>query len=410
MKKIIIAAYICILLCLVSCVTHDKIVYNTPSPEENLIARHISDGDILSLMNDYSLYPDFREPIWDCLANDVPYDSFSYSKLTDLVKQCTNENLKDLFESEVIKREEKVLSDLSKMSFDSVSAYYQSHQDEHVFIRPVLCESFLPVLDSLQYVDIRYLYKTFQPTDIGDSIAPYYQELRNIMLPEIKKGVSEYVLFEKELKDFYMEKIYDELSAYQESVLEKIVEGLLEKDLPSGKKNVDKLYESLVSKHLSSSFVNNLVTENLKELSDCINQGRHDYIEEISDHPVPDNWSITSNYPSDYSINTEMSLSELYSISEIQNETDFLGWILTAASFIPGGWGIAASAADIIHGYLNAEDTGNKTTTHLTSFITEFSKQLNSEVNRMVNSKEKSYNSKYKKSVENFKKTIYENY
>lgn len=409
-RKIIIEACVCFFLCLVSCGTQEKIVYNPPSPEEDLIARHISDGDIQSLMNDYNLYPDFREPIWDCLANDVPYDLFSYSKLTDLEKQCTNENLKELFESEVIRREENVLSELSNVSLESVSAYYQSHQDEHVFIRPVLCEAFLPVLDSLQYVDIRYLYKTFQPTDIGDSIAPYYLELRNIMLPEIKKGVSEYVSFENELKDFYMEKIFEELASYQESVLEKIVDGLLEKDLPSSRNDVDKTFESIVSKHLSSSFVNDLITKNLKELSDCINQGRQDYIEEISDHPVTDNWSITSGYFSADSINTEISLRELYSISEIQNKHDFLGWILTAASFIPGGWGLVASAADIVHGYFNAKDTGNQTATHLKSFITDFSRQLNSEVNRMVNSGEKSYNSKHKKSVENFKKAIYENY
>ena len=405
-----------IMMLVASCKSKDELVYNyyPPTREENIIDEHLSKNNIEALIKDCIKFQDYSTPIANYLLYEIDYTNVDYSLLVhyqDLAKQ--DSVLYNGYESLIIQKEEKILDYISNLDIDGVADYYKKNPSERSFLRPVLCEAYLTIIDTLQYVDIKKLYKSFSKTDIGDSIAPYYIEMREAIKPVITNSYESYCATEKEIKEYYEEKAKEELDLFISSRMESFIEALFDKDLPRKQEKINEMFTSSFYHGFPTSSLIDIVNNNITELTSVLNAGRIDFIESISEE-VGDKSRFTIPHEVNYIKNNfpkTMNISDLYKISEIQNRTDWFGLVLGAASFLTGGWaGLALSALDIHHGVKDVKGKAAEVLPYIQSFVTNVQTYLEDMSSYYVTEGFSLYDRKSRQSSNNFKEVIYEIY
>lgn len=405
-----------ILSTFVSCKTKDELAYQyqPPTKEEEIIEEHLIDNNIEALIDDCIRYPNYNNQIANYLLYDIDYSDADYSLLLQYQHHAKHDSiLKSGYEILVSKKEEQILSNISEMSLSEVANYYKNHTSEQIFLRPILCNAFTKIIDTLQYTEIKTIYNTFSTTDIGDSLAPHYIEAREIIRTKITKSISDYGEIEKNLKDYYLEKTKEELNLYIANSIEPFIEDLFGKDLPRKKEKVENRFNTSFDKNFSKYQMANIVNSNIKELVSIINAGRSSFIEGLSEttvestlYYIPD---IDNYIKTDYT--KRENLAELYTISEIQNRVDWKGLVLGAASLFTGGWaGLALTVLDIHHGVKNVKGKAAEALPYIRSFISKTQDYLEDMSNYYITNGYYTYDSKNSTATKSFKKIAYEIY
>ena len=412
----LVVGLIIITMLLVSCRSKDELVYSyrPPTIEEEIIDEHLSKNDIEALIEDCVKFQDYSTPIANYLLYDIDYTNADYSLLLHYQDLAQHDSVLYYgYESLIIQKEEKILDSISKLDNDEIADYYKTNPSEQSFLRPVLCDAFLTIIDTLQYVDIKTLYNSFEKTDIGDSIAPYYIEMREAIKPVITNNYEAYCATEKEIKEYYKEKAQEELDLYVSSHIEAFIEALFDKDLPRKQEKINEKFKSSFYHSFSTNSMMNIVNTNITELTSVLNAGRIDFIESLSEEVV-DNTSFTIPYEVNYLKNDfqkVMNISDLYKISEIQHRIDWFGLVLGAASFFTGGWaGLALSVLDIHHGVKDVKGKAAEVLPYIQSFVTKAQAYLEDVSSYYITEGFSQYDRKSSQSSNNFKEVIYEIY
>lgn len=401
---------------LVSCRSKDELVYSyhPPTIEEEIIDEHLSKNDIEALIEDCIKYHDYSTAIANYLLYDIDYTNADYSLLTHYQDLALQDSiLFNGYESLIILKEEKILDHVSKLDIDGIADYYKTNPSEQSFLRPVLCDAFLTIIDTLQYVDIKTLYNSFKNTDIGDSISPYYIEMRETIKPVITNSYEAYCTTEKEIKEYYKEKAKEELDLYVANHIETFIEAIFDKDLPRKQEKINEKFKTSFYHSFSMNSMIEIVNTNITELTSVLNAGRIDFIESLSEEGV-DNTRFTIPYEVSYIKNDfqkVMNISDLYKISEIQHKIDWFGLVLGAASFFTGGWaGLALSVLDIHHGVKDVKGKAAKALPYIQSFVTKTQTYLEDVSSYCITEGFSQYDRKSVQSSNNFKEVIYEIY
>lgn len=401
---------------LVSCRSKDELVYSyhPPTIEEEIIDEHLSRNDIEALIKDCIKFQDYSTPIVNYLLYDIDYANADYSLLIHYQDLAQHDSvLYNGYESLIIQKEEKILNYISNLDIEGIADYYKTNPSEQSFLRPVLCDAFLTIIDTLQYVDIKTLYNTFEKTDIGDSIAPYYLEMREAIRPVITNSYEAYCATEKEIKEYYKEKAEEELGLYVSSHIEAFIEALFDKDLPRKQEKINEKFKSSFYQSFSPNSMIDIVNTNITELNSVLNAGRIDFIESLSEEVV-DKARFTIPNEVNYIKNDFqkiINISDLYKISEIQHRIDWSGLVLGAASLFTGGWaGLALSVLDIHHGVKNVKGKAAEVMPYIQSFVTKAQTYLEDASSYYISEGFSQYDRKSVQSSNNFKEVIYEIY
>jgi len=415
-KFICVIEFFIFLLSAFSCSSYKEIPYQyqPPTREEEIIDEHLSRNDIEALIEDCIKYHDYSTPVVNYLLYDIDYTNADYSLLIHYQNLAQHDSvLYNGYESLIIQKEEKILDYVSKLDIDGIADYYKTNPSEQSFLRPVLCDAFLTIIDTLQYVDIKTLYNSFEKTDIGDSIAPYYIEMREAIKPVITTSYKAYCATEKEIVDYYKEKAEEELDLYVSSHIETFIEALFDKDLPRKQEKINEKFKSSFYNSFSTNSMMDIVNTNITELTSVLNAGRIDFIESLSEEVV-DNARFTIPYEVSYIKNDfpqVMNISDLYKISEIQHRIDWFGLVLGAASFFTGGWaGLALSLLDIHHGVKDVKGKAAEALPYIQSFVTKTQTYLEDVSSYCITEGFSQYDRKSVQSSNNFEEVIYEIY
>lgn len=422
MKKKSISLYIkyivldIFILLLCSCGSNKELAYqyHPPTKEEEIIDEHLVNNNIEALIEDCINYPDYSFNISNYLLYEIDYSDFDYSLLLRYQRLSKHDSiLSSGYESLIAQKEKHILSMISEMTLQDIASYYKNKTLEQSFLRPVLCDAFTRIIDTLQYAEIKTIFKTFSTTDIGDSIAPYYMEARKAIKPKITKSYNEYCTIEKEVRDYYLEKTKEELDYYVANCIEKFIENLFSDDLPRKKEKINGRFNESFEKNFSKKQMSFIVNKNIKEMTSIINSGRYSIMEGLSEKIVDSSWYYV-HYKGSY-INNEYSnsldIADLYKISEIQNRVDWLGITLGTVSLFVGGWaGLALSVLDVYHGVKDVKGKAAEALPYMRSFITKTQKYLEDMSNYYISIGYKTYDSERSKSSNTFKDKIYEVY
>ena len=404
------------LLSAFSCSSNKEIAYQyqPPTREEEIIDEHLSRNDIEALIEDCIKYHDYSTPIVNYLLYDIDYTNADYSLLIHYQDLALQDSiLYNGYESLIILKEEKILDHVSKLDIDGIADYYNTNPSEQSFLRPVLCDAFLTIIDTLQYVDIKALYNSFKNTDIGDSIVPYYIEMREAIKPVITNSYEAYCTTEKEIEEYYKEKTKEELDLYVANHIEAFIEAIFDKDLPRKQEKINEKFKASFYHSFSTNSMIEIVNANITELISILNSGRIDFIESLSEEDV-DNTRFTIPYEVNYIKNDfqkVLNISDLYKISEIQHRTDWLGLVLGAASLFTGGWaGLALSVLDIHHGVKDVKGKAAEVLPYIQSFVTKTLTYLEDVSSYFTAEGFSQYDRKSVQSSNNFEEVIYEIY
>lgn len=415
-KCIFLIELLLYLLAFISCRTDQEFVYQYQplSREEEIIDEHLVNNNIEALIEDCILYPDYYNQISNYLLYDIDYSNTEYSQLLQYQELAKNDSILFCgYEFLIIQKEEHILSVVSEMTLEEISNYYQNNNSEQLFLRPVLCSAFTRIIDTLQYTEIKTIYNIFSPTDIGDSIAPYYTEARAAIKPQITEGYNDYCAIEKEIRDYYEEKTKEELYLFIANNIEAFIEDLFDKDLPRIKEKVEIRYNMSFNKYFSKYQMAHIVNSNIKELVSIINSGRNSFLEELTETTIESTLHYTLK--DDNYIKSEFTKSpdivDLYKISEIQNRVDLKGIVLGAASLFTGGWaGLALSVLDIRHSVKNVKGKAAESMPYIRSFVTKTQDYLEDMSNYYISIGFDSFDSENAATSKSFKEIVYEVY
>ena len=288
-KYIFILTLLVGLLSFVSCKSNKELAYKyqPPTKEEEIIENHLISNNIEALIEDCVIYPDYNCQVANYLLNDIDYSLTNYSQLLHYQQLAQHDSILYAgYEFLVHQKEEQILSAVSEMTLNEIANYYKTNISEQSFLRPVLCNAFIGIIDTLQYTEIRTLYQTFSATDIGDSIAPFYFEIREAIRPQITKSYENYCENEEEVRDYYIEKTKDELDLYIANSMELFIDDIFSKDLPRDNAKVKDAFDVSFNKYFSKTQISSIVNSNIEELVSIINSGRYSFLEELSDETV----------------------------------------------------------------------------------------------------------------------------
>ena len=404
------------LLCLLVLWSCNSIKYLPDHPVseiESSIAQHFTEDNLSALFCDYNNYSEYRHIIEDFFFSDEIINNISYQAWVKMSEtpELYGTKSAELLDSIVCVKEELILSLISDFSIPELASYYNSHKQEQLFLRPVFCDAFVSIADSLQYEDIRMLYDSFKYTDIGDSLRPHYTQAREEIWPQIEIALEEYNLYEESLVEICLDSICNLLNVKLESSIDMMVDMLLDGKMPYEKSEQQSKYQKMLAGCFNEEMVMDVLNNNLRDLNSVICEGRNEFLRYIK----PDLNGLTMTKMGIISSKVEypkyLETRNMSAIYEIQNrKKDGKSILYGAASWFPGVVGWIATAADLIHTNDVEKAKAEEMEPYILNFVEGFIMHLQEMCYRYCEDGVLEFEKLRANGFESFSKYIYENY
>lgn len=401
-----------ITLCLVSCKSKQEIVLQPLPYEIRLINDHYYNDDLDALINDYELYPQYKEYICELIFVDYDFSRMSYDEIfflkeDNVFKPDILEGFKEVLEE----RKYFILGQLNEMSIDSLYAYYMKHPLQRGFIGEYLDSTIIKVMPEMEYPDIKYLANLFDGTQVGEKMRQIQQE-QKAKKTTLLEDLDEFTLRETGSLDILKSEIevYAMRSAFEN--LETFMEKMMKDDFPKDKEEVTKLVNTLIRQTLSVE-VEKYVGSRVKEYVDEVNNVRKTCFISLSDDSVKALKSLNSNMFVDndklviprYRI--RYNPEPLYIISKKQNRRDWIGGALTIISFAPIPF---VDAIDLAYGVGSTIKVQNDIKKQNVNFINDFAESIKKSSREYSEKIANTISEELAKSQDAFKSEVYEIY
>lgn len=337
---------------LISC-SSKRIVIKEPTPEEEKYASHMEEHDIVSLMDDYVNYIDYRENIGRYLFDDSNYEDDNYIQLCNYEEYSRKDSaLSEYFFQLKEDREEKALEYIADAELEDIIKYYRENEDEQGFLKEYIEEPLYEVVDNADYYELREINELCSGTDLGGHVNEVWKQEREIMIKQAKESLNEMFQNEKKLLTYYTDEEYTDIEEYMNEVITDITEECLQ---AIGEGVVDLLIVELKTDNTPlrdrmENVINQVIVD--YSINEILDQWSKDYINSIIENHE-EMYQLLTGKNNDYisnmkELNNFSYISYKYSgrdldkIEKIQDKNrkkrNKTSVITTAASFmIPGG-------------------------------------------------------------------------
>ena len=395
-----------ILLLLFSCKSKEF----TPIPlheEIYKINAHIADDDIKGVILLYPNLANHKDYAYHSILSEFNLDRYNYEELYELYNLTLKDSLLyDGFGSIMEKRENTIIESLLNSTIDEIGTYYSTHPLQHHFLDKFIEETIIANIDSMDYFEIKYVAHSFKNTKFYDCLKRRQTKLKNKTSTQINKNISEYIKSENENLAYLEMSIKTFVITYLYEQFPLIISSIADLEFPANYNEIIKVTDQSIYNHISRTYITDYVKNETRNYFQRINKTREQALSSISLEPIK-NSTYLLNEITVGSIDIKYDASPLCSISEIQNEKDAIGTLLSVASIFGG---VLLDIADIGYSIHTEKNKSEKMLPYYNSFANSFCYELERAANCYTNKILEKIRKQLTISQKSFKALYYEIY
>lgn len=220
------------------------------------------------------------------------------------------------------------------------AAYYQAHEDHRAELRPLIMRRFMARQDTMSYLQLRSLRRTFWYTDMQDSVNQMYLQRRSEVLPMVQAAVDSLCRAELDSIDTLRVSVCESLTPMIGRSVETSLKGLMGGFMPDGSDDVSRLYQSHCKAAISVKDIKAAVGPVISRCIARLNLARKTYINKVAGYNAASGGYKIA--PFSYVIGrSEVScpIDDLMQFVALQGQIDWLHIGVTPAGFVPEGVG-----------------------------------------------------------------------
>lgn len=381
-----------------------------------IIKEHIAADDIPSLIDDYNGQKSkHQKRISEYIFTSHNFSTDSYGTLLYYQGKSIDDIMKSKFDTVIKHREDSILSVLDNYKqINSIASYYKLHEDEQIFLRPIVAGTLTQNIADYEYKDVRSIYREFKDTDLKDSIYPYYVVKREEAMPQAISVVEAYCKNEMKIFEIYRKEGRGRIPKVSANAFEKVIDNLLDNDIPSDQKRLTTLYKTITGKYNPITAIKDVVKDETGKMMKDMNECRNDLVKELTDYPISNKHKVPTIPISVKKVDVKCPLNEFKAIENLQNQQanrkSKVSTLLSIASWIPNIIGDIASVADIYKTYKdtkkNAEEVSPLIQKMAKAVFVNFNKACQTEYDNSFKTVKQSIQNSHNK----LKQAIYEDF